>query len=217
MDLSVKRRGEYISPVPAVISSPEPVVEFLAPAPAVFHASLPVEEHIAPAPAAFQAPTSVVEYLAPVPAAFHAPVFPLSPDASDMSAPEDMYTSSWVSLPVPIKTCTSEVGAKAGGQACETPTVMHGRGIPAVSRDMGVGFAQWLRKEAARRGYAWRKQRRAQQLCLLRAACVPPGGVVGEEALRLAPPGAGVLVEVLRELATRAEYECEWQKFWRWC
>ena len=54
-------------------------------------------------------------------------------------------------------------------------------------------------------GTAWRQQRRAQQLCLLRAACVPAGVVVGEEALRLAPPGAGVLVEVLRELATRGK------------
>ena len=66
-----------------------------------------------------------------------------------------------------------------------------------------MGFAQCLRKEAARRRYAWRQQRRAQQLCMLRTACVPPGGVVGEEALRLAPPGAGVLVEVLQALATR--------------
>ena len=39
--------------------------------------------------------------------------------------------------------------------------------------------------------------------CSFRAACVPPGGVVGGEALRLAPPGAGVLVETLRGLATR--------------
>ena len=35
----------------------------------------------------------------------------------------------------------------------------------------------------------------------LRAACLPPGGVV----LRLVPPGAGVLVEPLRELATRGK------------
>ena len=66
-----------------------------------------------------------------------------------------------------------------------------------------MGFAQWLRKEAARQGYAWRQRRRAQQLCSLRAASLPPGGVVEEEALRLAPPGACVLVEVPRELATR--------------
>ena len=91
----------------------------------------------------------------------HAPVFPLSPDASDMSSPEDVYTSSWVSLPVPIKTCTTDVSAGAEGQACETPTVMHGRGLPAVSRDMVVS-SQWLRKEAARQGYAWRQRRRAQ-------------------------------------------------------
>ena len=82
--------------------------------------------------------------------------------------------------------------------------MMHGRGLPAVSRDRGAGFAQCLRKEAARRRYAWRQQRRAQQLCLLRAACVLPGDVVGEEALRLEPPGAGVLVEVLQELAGKS-------------
>ena len=65
--------------------------------------------------------------------------------------------------------------------------------------------SQWLLKEAARQVYAWRQRRRAQQLCSLRAACLPPGGVVGGEALRLAPPGAGVLVETLRELATRGK------------
>ena len=121
-----------------------------------------------------------------------------------MSSPEDMYTSSWVSLPVPNKTCTMDVSAEAEGQACETPTVMHGRGLPAVSRD-SVVRSQWLRKEAARQGYAWRQRRRAQELCSLRAACLPPGDVVGGEALRLAPPGAGVLVETLRELATRGK------------
>ena len=56
----------------------------------------------------------------------------------------------------------------------------------------------WLRTEAAR------QRRRARQLCSLRTACAPPCGVVGGEALRLAPPGAGVLVDTLRELATRA-------------
>ena len=103
---------------------------------------------------------------------------------------------------MPIKTCATDVSAEAEGQACETPTVMHGRGLKAVSRDSVVS-SQWLRKEAARQGYVWRQRRRAQQLCSLRAACLPPGGVVGSEALRLAPPGAGVLVETLRELATR--------------
>ena len=39
-----------------------------------------------------------------------------------------------------------------------------------------VGHALWLRKEAARRGYAWRQQQRARQLSSLRTACVPPGG-----------------------------------------
>ena len=207
---------KYITPAPGVYASPAPVVKFIAPAPAVYAAPAPVVE-LSPAPAVIQAPSPVVEYLAPVPsgvqapspvvesvAQCHAPVFPLSPDASDTSSPEDVYTSSWVSLPVPIKTCTTDVSAEAEGQACETPTVMHGRELPAVSRDRVVS-SQWLRKEAARQGYAWRQRRRAQQLCSLRAACLPPGGVVGGEALRLAPPGAGVLVETLCELATRGK------------
>ena len=142
----------------------------------------------------FQAPTSVVESIAPVPAVFHAPVFPLSPDASDMSSPKNEYTSSWVSLPVASKTCTQVESAEPLNLASKMPTVLHGREFPAVSRDMVV-CSQWLRKEAARRGYAWRQQRRAQQLCLLRAACVSLGSVVGGEALRLA----------LRELETRGK------------
>ena len=119
-----------------------------------------------------------------------------------MSSPEDVYTRSWESLPVPIKTCTTDVSVEAEGQACETPTptVIHGRGLPAVSRDKVVS-SQWLRKEAARQVYAWRQRRRAQQLCSLRAACLPPGG----EALRLAPPGAGVLIKTLCKLATRGK------------
>ena len=44
-----------------------------------------------------------------------------------------------------------------------------------------------------------------RQLSSLRAACVPPGGVDVGEALRYAPSGAGVLVEALRELATRGK------------
>ena len=66
-----------------------------------------------------------------------------------------------------------------------------------------MACSQWLRKEAARQEYAWRQRRRAEQLCSLRAACVPLGGLVGGEALQLAPLGTGVLVETLRELATR--------------
>ena len=97
---------------------------------------------------------------------------------------------------------TQVESAKPLNLASETPTVFHGRGLPAVSRDW-VSCSLWLRKEAARQGYAWRLRRRARQLCSLRTACVPPGGVVGGEALRLAPSGAGVLVEALRELATR--------------
>ena len=190
---------KYIAPAPAVYAAPAPVVELL-PVPAVIQAPIPAVEYITPVPSVFHAPSPVVESVAQC----HAPVFPLSPDASDMSSPEDMYTSSWVSLPVPIKTCTTDVSAEAEGQACETPTVMHGRGLPAVSRDRVVS-SQWLRKEAARQGYAWRQRRRAQQLCSLRAACLPPGGVVGGEALRLAPPGAGVLVETLCKLATRGK------------
>ena len=207
---------KYIAPAPAVYAAPAPVVEHNTPAPAVYAAPAPVVE-LSPAPAVIQAPIPAAEYISPGPSVFyapsqvvesvaqcHAPVFPLSPDASDMSSPEDMYTSSWVSLPVPIKTCTTDVSVEAEGQACETPTVMHGRGLPAVSRDRVVS-SQWLRKEAARQGYAWRQRRRAQQLCSLRAACLPPGGVDGGEALRLAPPGAGVLVETLCKLATRGK------------
>ena len=160
----------------------------------------PVVEYITPAPAVIQAPTPVVESIAQC----HAPMFPLCPDASDTSSPEDMYTSSWVSLPVPIKTCTTKVSAEAVGQACEIPAVIHGRRLRADSRDRVVS-SQWLRKETARQGYAWRQRRRAQKLCSLRAACVPPGGVVDGEALRLAPPGAGVVVETLRDLATRGK------------
>ena len=106
---------EYIAPAPAVYAAPAPSVEYIAPAPAVYAAPAPVVE-FSPVPAVIQAPTPVVEYLAPVPsdvqappavvesvAQCHAPVFPLSPDASDLSSPEDVYTRSWESSPVPIK------------------------------------------------------------------------------------------------------------------
>ena len=52
-----------------------------------------------------------------------------------------------------------QVSAEAEGQACETPTVMHGRGLPAVSRDSVVS-SQWLRKEG-----------RSSGVCLAAAAC----------------------------------------------
>ena len=190
---------EYIAPAPAVYAAPAPVVE-LSPAPAVIQAPIPAVEYITPVPSVFHAPTPVVESVAQC----HAPVFPLSPDASDMSSPEDVYTRSWESLPVPIKSCTQVESAEPLNLASETPTVFHGRELPAGRRDGLVGHALWLRKEAARRGYAWRQQQRARQLSSLRAACVPPGGDVGE-ALRYAPSGAGVLVEALRELATRGK------------
>ena len=146
---------------------------------------LSVVESSTPAPAVFQASSSVVESIAPVPAVFHAPVFLLSPDASDTSSPEDECTSSWVSLPRAIETKTQVESAEPLNLASETPTVFHGRELLAVSRDV-VACSQWLRKEAARHVYAWRQRRRAQQFCSLRAACVPLGGVVGGEALRLA-------------------------------
>ena len=146
----------YIASAPAVYAAPVPVVEPL-PVPAVIQAPTPVVKYLAPVPSGVQAPSPVVESVAQC----HAPVFPLS----------------WVSLPVPIKTCTTDVSAEAEGQACETRAVFHDRGLPAVSRDRVVS-SQWLRKEAARQGYAWRQRRRAQQLCSLRAACLPPGGVV---------------------------------------
>ena len=105
---------------------------------------------------------------------------------------------------MPIKTSTQVESAEPLNLANETPTVFHGRELPAGRRGGLVGHALWLRKEAARRGYAWRQQQRARQLSSLRTACVPPGGTVGE-ALRYAPSGAGVLVEALRELATRGK------------
>ena len=205
---------KYITLAPAVFAAPAPSLEYIAPAPAVYAAPAPVVE-LSPAPAAIQAPIPAVEFITPVPSVFHAPtpvvesvaqchapVFPLSPDASDMSSPEDVYTRSWESLPVPIKSFTQVESAEPLNLASETPTVFHGRDLPAGRRDGLVGHALWLRKEAARRGYAWRQQQRARQLSSLRAACVPPSGNVGE-ALRYAPSGAGVLVEALRELATR--------------
>ena len=166
----------------------------------MIQAPIPAVEYITPVPSVFHAPTPVVESVAQC----HAPVFPLSPDASDMSSPEDVYTRSWESLPVPIKSFTQVESAELLNLASETPTVFHGRDLPAGRRDGLVGHALWLRKEAARRGYAWRQQQCARQLSSLRAACVPPGGHVGE-ALRYAPSGAGVLVEALRELATRGK------------
>ena len=172
--------------------------------PAVIQAPTPAVEYITPVPSVFQAPTPMVESIAPVPVVFQAPVFPLSPDASDTSSPEDEYTRSWESLPVPIKSFTQVESAEPLNLASETPTVFHGRELPAGRRDGLVGHALWLRKEAARRGYAWRQQQRARQLSSLRAACVLPGGNDGE-ALRHAPSGAGVLVEALRELATRGK------------
>ena len=188
---------EYIAPAPAVFQASSPVVKSVAPVPAVFQASSPVEEYIAPEPAVFQAPTPVVEVIAPVPAVFHAPVFPLSLDASDTSSPEDMYTSSWVSLPVPTKLVLRDVSVEAEGQACETPTVMHGRGLPAVSRDR-VASSQWHRKEAARQGLPGGSggvhssfARYVQHACLL--------------VVWLVARPCGVLVETLRKLATRGK------------
>ena len=87
---------------------------------------------------------------------FHAPVFLLSPDASDTSSHEDVYTRSWESLPVPIKSFTQVESAEPLSLASETPTVFHGRERLAGRRDGLVGHALWFRKEAARRGYVWR-------------------------------------------------------------
>ena len=98
MDRSEKRRGapepvvEHIAPALTVFQASSPVVEYIAPVPAVFQAS-PVVEFLPPSPADIPSPALVVECISSVPAVFHAPVFPLSPGASDMSAPEDMYTS----------------------------------------------------------------------------------------------------------------------------
>ena len=113
-----------------------------------------------------------------------------------MSSPEDERASSWVSLPVAIKTNTQVESAEPLNLASETAD----RVSWAFPRSAETGW-----REAARQGYAWRQRRRAKQLCSLPAACVTPGGVVGGEAFWLAPPGAGVLVETLRELATKGK------------
>ena len=152
---------EYIASAPEVIQASS-VVEYIAPAPGVYAAPAFEEKYIAPDPAVIQAPTPMVESIAPVPVVFQAPVFPLSPDASDTSSPEDEYTRSWESLPVPIKSFTQVESAEPLNLASETPTVFHGRELPAGRRDGLVGHALWLRKEAARRGYAWRQQQRAR-------------------------------------------------------
>ena len=89
-----------------------------------------------------------------------------------MSSPENEYTSSWVSLPVAIKTNTQVESAEPLNLASETPTVFHGREVPVVSRDV-VACSQWLRKEAARQEYAWRQRRRTAALlvtCSVRAS-----------------------------------------------
>ena len=77
-----------------------------------------------------------------------------------MSSPEDVYTRSWESLSVPVKSFTQAESAEPLNLASETPTVFHGRELLAVSRDW-VSCSLWLRKEAARQGYAWRQRRRA--------------------------------------------------------
>ena len=121
---------EYIAPAPAVDVAPAHVVKYISSAPVGYAAPAPVDEYISPVPAVDTAPAPVVEHIAPVHAVSCSEpvpvVCPLSPDASDMSAPEDMYTSSWDSLPMPIKIKKPETSAEAVGRACETPTVMHG-------------------------------------------------------------------------------------------
>ena len=111
---------ESIPPVPAVFQASSPVVAYFAPAPAVFQAPTPVVKSIAPVPAVFQAPTPVVKSIAPVPAVFHASVFPLSPDASDVSSSEDEHTNFLVSLPVAIETNTQVESAEPLNLASET-------------------------------------------------------------------------------------------------
>ena len=64
---------EYISPVPAVVSSHVPVVGSIAPAPAVVFSHSTVKESTAPAPAMSESPAPVQKYVSPTPAVFQAP------------------------------------------------------------------------------------------------------------------------------------------------
>ena len=89
----------------------------------MIQAPTPVVEYITPVFSVFQAPTPVVESIAPVSVVFQAPVFPFSPDASDTSSPEDEYTRSWESLPVPVESFTQVESAEPLNLASETPTV----------------------------------------------------------------------------------------------
>ena len=120
----------------ASYSASAPVVEYIAPA-ASYVAPTPVDEYVAPVPAVDAAPAPVVEFIAPAHAvSCSAPVlvgFPLSPDASDMSSPEDVYARSWESLPVPTKSVTQVESAEPLNLASETPTVFR------WSRSTGYG------------------------------------------------------------------------------
>ena len=108
----------------------------------------------------------------------------LSLDASNMSSPEDLFSSSRVTLPVPFKICTPVVSAEAGdgrgreGGGGETPTVFHCRGLPAMSRNGGRLHPAASQANHSTGEGAWR-QRRARQLRSLRAACVLLWGAVG--------------------------------------
>ena len=102
---------------------------------------------------------------APTPA-----VFPLSPDASDLSSPEDVYHDLLGLVPVKVENLFANAECAA-------------HGLPGGCRDGLVGTPSGCINERVRRGYAWRQRRRAQQLYSLRAACVPPCDAV-DEALR---------------------------------
>ena len=132
-----------------------------------------VVESIAPAPGVIQAPTPVVEYLAPVPAVCHAPVFCLSSDASDLSSPEDECTSSCIVASAhQILYTGRKCGALEPGKR-DADRVSWSRTSGGQPTQGGV-CSRWLREEAARRGYAWRQQRRARQISSSREACVCP-------------------------------------------
>ena len=106
---------------PAAPVAPTPVVETIAPA-ASNVAPVPFVKYNEPG---LSQVAPVVEHIASAHAvSCSAPdlvVFSLSPDDSDMSSPGDVYTRSWGSLPVPIKTFKTPV--ESAKLASQTPTV----------------------------------------------------------------------------------------------
>ena len=125
-----------------------------------------------------------------MPVACHAPVFPLSPDASDMSSLVDAHKHSWESLPVSIKTSTQVESAGPLNLTSETPTVFHGRGLRR-SAETGCRFHCGFVKRPLVRGMLGGSGGAHSSFA---PACLLVVWLV-----------AGVLVETLRELATRGK------------